>query len=212
MAWPSWFPNTPTGSRPTTWDDWTALFKQVIPRQWPTGLFGRDGNAWKDLTSMGESYALVRDLLQFLQRYLWPTKDDGGVFVPLWEEVFNISPAGSLTTRKNRLIATMRQRGTMTEDLIKALFAPAFGSNDADSVGLESPTQGWTASDDTDGAFLGNNMHIYSADESTEPDPMIIDLIAKVKPTWQIWSYGQYKRLKWGTPGEEGTWDHATYG
>lgn len=212
MAWPSWFPYTPTGSRPATWDDWVTILQEVTPRQWPARLYARDSEAWLDLKSFGESIALMRDILQFMQRWLWPNKDTGGTFLALWEAVFDLAPAKSLALRQQRLEAAMRQRGTMTQQLVKAVMAPAWGHTNTDLVGLESPTQGWTATDDPEGAFLGDNMHIYDINEAAEPDPMIIDLIAKVKPTWQIWSYGQYKRLKWGVAGAEGSWDRATWG
>ena len=212
MAWPSWFPYTPTGSRPSNWDDWPDLLKQVVPRQWPHRLFAKDSEAWLDLEALGESLALMRDILQFMQRGLWPGKDIGGTFVSLWEAVFDLEPAKTLALRKQRLEAAMRQRGTMNQQLVKAIMAAAWGHANSDLVGLESPTQGWTASDDQGGAFLGDNMHIYDVAEAAEPDPMIIDLIAKTKPTWQIWSYGQYKRLKWGVAGAEGSWDNATWG
>ena len=212
MAWPSWFPYTPTGSRPATWDDWPTILQEVIPRQWPPKLFAKDGNAWKDLKALGESIALMRDILQFMQRYLWPNKDAGGVFIAMWEDVFGLGPANTLALRQQRLEAAMRLRGTMTQEQVKAIMAPAWGHTNTDGVGLESPTQGWTASDDQSGAFLGDNMHVYDSNEAAEPDPMIIDLISKTKPTWQFWSYGRYKRLKWGVAGAEGTWDNATWG
>lgn len=220
MAWPSWFPQI---SRPKGWPDWPDIFTVVIPREWPEGLFGLETNGEGDLQATGETLALARDFLEQVLRYLWPQTvidsiDDDGIWLDDWEAVFNTTGGSSdLTARAERLVAAFRQRGTMTEALVQAIMAPAFGETDPSKIAFESPTAAAVAAaspdEDWQWVFLHTNMHIYHADETTAPDQEMAEtLIAKIKPTGDTWSVGQYKRLKWGTPGEEGAWDQATWG
>jgi hypothetical protein len=175
-----------------------------------------------DLKAFGESLALSRDLLEFALRYIWPGKDTGsGYFIPDWETVFNISPAATLADRSYRIIASMRQRGTMTSDLTKAIMAPAFGTTDPNSVSFASPTSteaeaaySTTTSDDKQAVFLGTNMHIYSsASPPVEPDfALALDLIERIKPTGDTWSVGKFNSLIWGVHANDGEWERRTWG
>jgi hypothetical protein len=152
-------------------------------------------------------------MLSFLQNSIWPTQDTNHIFTERWERVYGVNPKGSLDDRANRLVALFRQRGTMTEDLVKAIMCRAWDSNSPADVTLTSPDQTVAPECAKHGAFLGANMHISSTADAAEPNAGIIeDLISKVKPTWEIWTYGQYQTLVYGTPGEKGSWDHACWG
>ncbi len=219
MAWPSWMP---TAARPAGWTDWSEVFRKVIPREWPENLFGIGTQGMSDLIAFGESLALTRDLLEFMLRNLWPGRDTvNGLFLSRWEAVFDISPAATIDERANRIIASMRQRGTMTSDLVKAIMAPAFGSANPGDVVFESPTSAdaeaaysTTTSSDAQGVLLGTTMHIYSgATPPVEPDfALAYDLIERIKPTGDSWSVGKFNRLFWGVAGAQGSWDRATWG
>ncbi len=215
MAWSPWMP---IAARPAFWQDWSSIFREVIPLEWPKRLFGMGSQAYSDLIAFGESLALARDMLSVLQHNIWPAHDGNDwLFQERWEEVFGVQPDGTRDHRTSRLIAVMRQRGTMTEALVKAIMCRAWGSDDPSIVSITSPDPATFAAsgavDDWQWAYLGHNMHIYHTAETDAPDQGLAeDLIRKIKPTWETWSVGQYKNLVWGTPGEEGAWDQATWG
>jgi hypothetical protein len=214
MSWPSWMP---IAARPATWIDWSTIFRSVIPREWPKRLFVAGSQAYADLVAFGEALALARDMLSVLQHNIWPAEDGNHwLFTDRWEEVFGIQPSGSLDQRTSRLIAFMRQRGTMTEDLLKAIMCRAFATHNPADIGINSPTPAAYAAsgavDEWQWAFLGHNMHIYSTSNAAIDRGLAEDLIRKITPTWELWSAGTYNELIWGTPGEEGAWDQATWG
>lgn len=215
MAWPTWMPIV---ARPSTWIDWSDIFRETTPREWPKRLFGLGSQAYHDLIVFGEALALSRDMTSLLQHNIWPHLDgNDNIFTDRWEEAFGLLPDGTADERTNRLIAHLRQRGTMTEDLIKAVMCRAWGSDDPSTVSISSPDPAaYAASGAADAwqwAYLGTSLHIYHTAESAEPNRGLAeDLIRKIKPTWETWSVGQYKYLAWGTPGEEGAWNQATWG
>lgn len=222
MAWPTWMP---IAARPAFWDDWSTIFRSVIPREWPKRLFGGESNAYNDLVALGESLALARDMLSILQHNIWPTKDETDqLLTDRWEESFGIQASGTDSDRTNRLVAFMRQRGTMTSDLVKSIMCRAWGSDDPAIVTLISPTPGDVAAvaptEDWQWADLQSQMHIYHTTEAEEPDYNLMeDLISKNKPTYENWSFGRYNAAKYegsggpegGPGGGVGTYDHATY-
>ena len=215
MAWPSWMP---IAARPSNWLDWSTIFRETIPREWPKRLFGAGSQAYSDLIAFGETLALARDMTSLLQHNIWPALDgNDNIFTDRWEEAFGIQASGALDDRTSRLIAFMRQRGTMTEDLVKAIMCRAWDSDDPSAVSIVSPDPSTYAAsgavEDWQWAYLGHNLHIYHTAETAEPNRSLAeDMIRKIKPTWETWSVGQYKFLAWGTPGEEGAWDQAVWG
>ena len=215
MAWPSWMP---IAARPSNWLDWSSIFRETIPREWPKRLFGAGSQAYSDLIAFGETLALARDMTSLLQHNIWPALDaNDNIFTDRWEEAFGIQASGTLDERTSRLIAFMRQRGTMTEDLVKAVMIRAWNLDDPSLLTITSPDPAdYAASgavEDWQFAYLGGNMHISLTSEATAPDRGLAeDLMRKIKPTWETWSVGQYKFLAWGTPNEEGAWDQAVWG
>jgi len=224
MAWPTWMP---LAARPANWIDWSTIFRAVIPREWPKRLFGGDSQAYSDLIAFGEALALARDWLSFLQNSLYPNQDSNGIFTARWERVYDVQPKGSITDRNNRLVALFRQRGTMTEDAVKAILCRAWDSDDPSILSFESPdpadvaTAMGAGTTEWQWAQLQTQLHIYSNSAPTaEPDYSIIaDLIAKIKPTWEKWTFGRYNHGKYegsggpegGPGGGEGTYNHCTY-
>jgi len=196
----------PTAARPTTWMDWSTIFRDVIPREWPKRLFGAGSQSYKDLIALGESLALVRDMLSFMQNAVIPALDENYIFLTDWETAFDIKPKGTESERMDRVIAMFRQRGTMTQDLVKAIMCRAWGSNDPSVVSIISPAMTPAPQCAKHGAFLGANMHIYHTAQTAEPDDALIqDLIARVRPTWEYWTYGRYGKSDLAGP-------YAVYG
>jgi hypothetical protein len=210
----------PTAARPSTWIDWSSVFKDVIPREWWAGLFASESEAYYDQVAFGEALALARDMLSFLQNSIWPTQDTNHIFTERWERVYGVNPKGSLDDRANRLIALFRQRGTMTEDLVKAIMCRAWDSDDPSIVAISSPAMTPAPQCAKHGAFQGANMHIYHATGAAAPNQGIIeDLISKIKPTWEYWTWGQYGPSSVtnayygdGTDPKEGKYNRCCYG
>ena len=188
MAWPSWMP---IASRPSSWIDWSTIFRETIPREWPKRLFGAESQAYSDLVAFGEALALARDMLSMIQHNIWPADDaSDNLFTDRWEESFGIQPDGTSAERTDRLIAVMRQRGTMTEDLVRAIMIRAWGLSDPSLLTLTSPDPADVATEnpaeDWQWAYPQTNMHISLTSEASAPDQGLAeDLIAKIKPTWE---------------------------
>ena len=223
MAWPSWMP---LAARPATWIDWSTTFRSVIPREWPKRLFGAGSQALSDLIAFGESLALARDMLSFLQNSLYPNQDTTGIFTEDWEGVYGVQANGTITERNDRLVAMFRMRGTMTQDAVKTVMCRAFGIDDPTAIGITSPTPAAVAvvlgasTDEWRWCRLQMQMHIFHLTETIDPDfDIAADLIAKIKPTWETWTFGRYLDGKYegsggpegGPGGGEGTYNHCTY-
>ena len=218
MAWPSWMP---MAARPANWIDWSEIFSETMPREWPKRLFGAGSQAYQDLIAFGEAMALARDWASLLQHNIWPALDGNDfIFGGRWEETFGLQPQGTQDERTDRLIAFLRQRGTMTQALVKAIMARAWNSDDASAVTLRNVDPADVAAlgtiPDWQAAQLLSQMYIHHTAESAAPNAsLVIDLISKNKPTFENWYYGQYYRLKWGSvplPGlGEGGWNQGCW-
>jgi uncharacterized protein YmfQ (DUF2313 family) len=199
MAWPSWFP---TVSRPSNWRDYSAIYRKVLPREWPPGLWRLGSEGLKDLYALAESLAMVRDRLEWVLVAYFPAYDTNGVFLGHWESVFGIAPADTIAERQNRILAYMRAlRAAMTAAQLKVTFARAFGSDDPADVSIDSPDPADVTAIETLGeityVFNNNQLHIYSTGETTEPDFKIADdLVDRLVPSGQIWSVSQYQYAK----------------
>jgi hypothetical protein len=160
-------------------------------------------------------------MLSFLQHYIWPARDDDYIFIDRWEEAFGIQPDGTEADRVNRLISFMRQRGTMTQALVKSIMCRAWDSDDPSVVTLRNVDPADVAAlgtiADHQAAELLSQMYIHHTAETASPDASLMqDLIAKNKPTYENWYYGRYYRLKWEGPpggpgGGEGAWNQGCW-
>ncbi|MHC4891273.1 MAG: Kelch repeat-containing protein, partial [Planctomycetota bacterium] len=131
----SWLPTWPS-----TWQDFVANYKDIVPRAWPKRLFSPTSESHKDHQALGESIAYPRQLLEWILRTIYPFKDDEGLWLPRWETAFGIKPAGTIAERKTRLIAEMRNRGTFTKALMYAIFSRVWNTDDASAITLTYPT------------------------------------------------------------------------
>jgi hypothetical protein len=196
----------PSATRPSLFPDWSDFFRTVVPREWPNRLFAVGSEARADLIALGESLALTRDLAQFIQLYLWPEKDSAyAIFLDLWEAVFDVSPSSTTALRIDRLVATFRQRGTMTYALTKAILVRCFSTEtDPSTIELSSPTAANVAATNTLGdetrARGGTSMHIYHVAETKTPTLKLAwDLINQIKPAWERWTIGKWKYGRYGS-------------
>lgn len=209
---PTWFP-----SWPTTFPDVQDAYELSVPRQYPEGLYEEGTDEWLDIKSQSIILSWVAQGSEWIQRRIFPQLDAGAMFLHLWEECLAVVQRATTADRQAAIVSSARNaRGTATTEKIQNIFAPIFGI-DPEDVAFEYATRAdiETAAPDTNQGWAKclNMLHIYDINETAVPDrDMAEDAIAICKPTWQLWSVGQYKRLKWGVTGAEGAWNQATWG
>ena len=206
---PPWLPHDPAG-----WPLFGTEYKAMAPRQWPEDLYDdEDGNARKDQQAFGRALSLVRRATHWFITRLWPHRDSTGEYFADWEETFGISPAATTTLRQDRLIAALRNRGTLTDLKLRTMFAPVFGESDPATVAIVSPDldsipAGATADDH---AELQTQLHIHHAAETADIDRQMADqFLGRVVPTGDTWTAGRWKTMQWDVAGRG--WDVATWG
>jgi hypothetical protein len=145
MADPSWYETWIAA-----WEDFSAAYQAMAPRQWPKNLFSETGEGYKDQQGVGEILSWLRKGSKWISECFWPWLDAAyadaastaaPLFLERWEEVFGLAPRGTTyAERANRVLASFRNRGTMTEDRLKAIFISVFGTTDPDKLSLVAPT------------------------------------------------------------------------
>lgn len=201
MANPSWLP-----SWPSNWPDYPGIFADVVPREWPKMLWRRGGNAYLDNQALGESVALVRQLMRWMTDTVLPHQDDEAQFLERWEAAFSLPRASTLGERQDNLVSAWRYRSTVTQDVVKAVFCNCWGFKaDPSVVTVVAGDIADIAVEATLGAksfaFAHNHLHIYHTAQTAHPDYTQADtLIAKMQPMWATWTIGRYKYApKWST-------------
>jgi len=209
MATP-WLP-----SAPAWFQNFATTYKVAIPRAWPARLYEWASDSWKDLETIGESLAMVRELLEWLLDSYFPERDAQALWLSRWEASLGISVGAyvAASDRANAIIAKIRVLGkSMDEDTVKRIFAPAFGLTAPSDVTLIAVDPADISAGDTlhENTYLRNqnSLHVCSTSGSDAPDPELAQaIIDRIAPTWQEWSYGTTTEFTWGTTAwDEGTW------
>lgn len=207
---PSWLPATPSG-----WLDFQAIYGDAVPKLWPKRLYRRGMEAYKDLQAFGESLSLGRLLLEWILRAALPHMDSGGVFLPMWEHGFALSPRATIALRVAELEAAMRIRGTSHDALLKYAFLPAFpGATSVDDVSVCRPNfeelEAEGNTHDHAHARAQFSYHVHSTDEDLDPDLELADRIAAaMEPAVGHISVGRYRDFRWDV--ENGGWHRACF-
>lgn len=197
---PPWLPHDPAG-----WPLFGTEYKAMAPRQWPEDLYDdEDGNARKDQQAFGRALSLVRRATHWFITRLWPHRDTTGEYWADWEEVFAIAPAATDALRQDRLIAALRNRGTLTDLKLRTMFAPVFGSSDPADVRVSSPDldaiPAGATSDDY--AELQTQLHLSHMAETADIDRQMADqLLSRVVPVGDNWTAGRYKICQYDVAG-----------
>ena len=211
MATPSWLPTWPTG-----WPDIEARYKALVGSMVPRGLFDPDGENAADWAAIGEALGQVRKLIEWVLGNSLPHRDSEGMFLWRWEELLQLVARGATATRQAWIVARLRQRGTETLSLAKAVMAGAWGEIDGSflSVYHQDPAVyyaergGYT----TDAAYdirEQQYLHFYPTAEDVAPDwDIAADLIARFAPTWAYWTVGRYKVMEYDGGADSG-WDRG---
>ena len=147
---PTWLP-----AWPSAFPDFETALRYIVPAQYPDGLYHEEGQARLDQEAIGIVFSWLRKGAEWgLQRF-WPWLDDDALFLDRWESAFGLEPTGSVATRQRRVVASMRNRGTLTEAVLTAIFEWVFGTEDPADITVVAPTPAgawggavnWTAVD-----------------------------------------------------------------
>jgi hypothetical protein len=210
MPGPSWFP-----TRPSWMPAWDEVYKTVVPGLWPKRMVKAGGNLAKDLEVRSQALSWVREALDWLLHAFFPSKDANALFLDRWETSLDIAPAGTVAERVNRIESSVRQRHTMTEAQIQAIFARCWNHDDPAQVSVRYPVAsgsppGDVATVNTLGEITGrknqNFMHIYPtqgcAHDGVEPNYALADdLVRRLCPAWQRWTIGPRDWFRYGDGG-----------
>lgn len=132
---PSWLPSWPSWA-----PDFETVYRRTIPAQFPQKLYKDEGQAYKDQECFAIGFSTIRKGLWWLMDAYWPWRDDNALFLPLWEAAFGLEPTGTIAERQRRVVASMRNRGTMTLEVVKAVFEWVFGTTDPTKISVAYPT------------------------------------------------------------------------
>lgn len=217
MPGPSWLP-----TRPSWMPEWDEIYKRIIPGLWPKRLVKRGSNLEKDLETRGHVLSWYRELLDWILHAFFPSLDTEGLFLDRWEASLGIEPAGTVADRVARIEASLRQRHTMTEAQLKAIFARAWGHDEPDDVEVGFPSAAdidTYSTNELTNLHDQNYMHIYAINghAGAEPDfALADDLIRRLCPAWQRWSVGATRTMTYGNggtnPGSVHRWGRAAIG
>jgi hypothetical protein len=140
MGNPSWYDSWPASA-----PDYSGHYQRVAPRQWPKGIYSSEGEAFKDQEAAGEILSWLRKGSWWISEHIWPWLDEAAqvagtisdyLFIDRWQKAFGLG-ADALG---NAILAAMRNRGTLTEAIVDAIFCPVFNTADPDNVSQVAPT------------------------------------------------------------------------
>lgn len=204
----AWLP-TPTAAM----DALELAYKNMSPRLWPRRLLKAASNAWKDAQVVGLALAGGRKLLEWQTTSYHPQNDTERLYLDDWLDAFGLRSSGSDTTDQNAIVAKMRERGTLTDAVVKSMFARAFGVDDPSSISIVAGDPATIPGDATadDYAKIQSSQHIFNTSETADPNRKLVDsLLRQVRGTGETWTAGRYQTARWDKAGRG--WDVATWG
>jgi hypothetical protein len=199
---PGWFPAWPAG-----FPDIQAAYESTCPHQYPEGLYTEGTDEYLDILAEARILSWVRQGGEWILRRFFPHLDSLGQFQGFWEEMLGIAKRATVELRQSAILSYLRYNiGTATKASVQAIFAPVFGLDDPERIAFSFPTYAEVAATnpttDQEWADALNKLHIYDIRELAAPDPaQFADAARAIKPTWQIWTGGQYEAALYDTQG-----------
>jgi hypothetical protein len=187
--------------------EWDEIYKRIVPGLWPKRMVKRGSNLERDLETRGHVLSQFRELLDWILHAFFPSLDSEGLFLDRWEATLGIEPAGTVAQRVARIEASIRQRRTMTEDQLKAIFVRCWGLTDPAEVSIAFPSAADVATYSTNeltNLHDQNFMLIYrtGGPGADEPDfKLADDLIRRLCPAWQRWAVSSDRSMRYGDGG-----------
>ena len=203
---PSWLPSWPAG-----WRDIISDYRRAVRP--PRGLYRDGGEARLDWYAIAESLSMVGRLYEWILQSYHPQRDTEELQIDRWGETLRIFRGVGALTRRMLIVAKLRQRGTTTQDMVKQIFATAWGTMDPSTLTLyrQAPIAAGTEPTDTLQFREMTHIHIYQTAENDAPDwDFAEELIRLVAPTWATWSVGRYRRMRYGDP--DSGWGRGCWG
>lgn len=210
MPGPSWLP-----TRPAWIPNWDETYKRIVLGIWPRRMVASGSNLQADIETRGHALSWVRELFDWILHAFFPANDSEGMFLDRWEKSLGMSAgAATVGAREDRITAALRQRHTMTEDAIKAIFARAWATDDPAAVSIAFPSAADIATYSTNeltNLHDQNFMLIYRTGGPGADTPdftLADDLIRRLKPAWQRWAISSDRSMRYG---DGGTTPRAAY-
>ena len=202
-----WLPSWPSG-----WPDLVAAYKRGIAAIVPAGLVAKSGEASKDWDATAESLSYVRQLLEWIYRRFAPHVDTDDLQTDRWGTDLQVGKRTGGIARRLWIAAHMRQRGTLTADLVRQIMAGAWQSLDPSVVTVWRQGIVAAGTEPTDELQYRENthVHIYHTAETEAPDyGEAEDLVRRIKPTWAEWTVGRYKIMRYDD--DDSGWDRGCW-
>lgn len=209
MSEPSWLPS----SWPSSWPDYEDIYRSVTHRFFPA-IWTDDSQAWLDQEVVGHILSWVRKSMEYLVRRIFPHLDTGDLFLEWWEKALSLASTGDVTTRTNRVLAKMRNRGTLTMERLQAIMAPIMNIEDPTNVYVINPDMddviatGTTDLDNIcDNAFF---YHVYNGGVATSFDSdEAMKTINRIKQAGDHVTIGVSTDFEWDTA--DHGWDESVF-
>lgn len=198
---------------PSSWPDWIAGFQRGIWTVIPQGLVSEDGQAAADWESLAEMLGHVREMMDWIYHSITPQTDTESLQLARWRQDLQVKLGDGGASVADWIVAKLRQRGTLTDNMIRQIMCTAWGSLDPSILTIYRQPLLTAGTEPTDELQRRENwqIHIYHAAETQAPDWRLAEaLIAAIKPTWEIWSVGRYKLMRRDDP--DSGWDRGVWG
>jgi uncharacterized protein YmfQ (DUF2313 family) len=199
--------------------EWDEIYKRIVPGLWPKRMVKRGSDLEKDLETRGHVLSQFRELLDWILHAFFPSLDANGLFLDRWEASLGIEPEGTTAARVARIEASLRQRHTMTEAQLKAVFCRCWTANDPDLVMIAYPTAAnidTYSTNELTNLHDQNYMHIWDSDNEEPNFALADDLIRRLCPAWQRWTIGRAQSMTYGdggtSPSSAHRWGRAAIG
>lgn len=208
MSEPGWLPSSWSSS----WPDYESIYRSMVHRFFPA-IWTDDSEAWLDQEVVGHVLSWLRKSMEYLLRRIFPHLDADDLFLEWWEKALSLASTGSVTTRSNRILAKLRNRGTLTLERLQAIMAPIMGIEPS-KVSVATPDMddviatGTTDLDNIcDNAFT---YHVYDSDGAADFDrDEALKAINLIKQSGDHVTVGQNIDFKWDT--DDHGWDESTF-
>jgi hypothetical protein len=180
--------------------EWDEIYKRIVPGLWPKRYAKSGGQISADLETYGHALSWVREAFDWILHAFFPDLDANALFLDRWEAAFGLEAAGTVAKRQAAVIAAMRQRHTMTEDQIRAIFCQCFSGHDPAEIHFVWPSgadvETYATSDEAH--VKHQNFMLIWNDAGLDNLVMADALIRRLCPAWQRWSISEQRSMRYG--------------
>lgn len=197
---------------PSSWPDWIEGFQRGIRTVIPAGLVAEGGQVAADWDALAEMLGHVREMFDWIYRTIMPHTDSEELQLGRWQQDLQVYHGDGKPDLADWIVAKIRQRGTLTDDMVRQVMCTAWGSLDPATVAIyrqpllaagTEPTNELQRREDW-------SVHVYHAAETTAPNWRLANALAEaIRPTWETWTVGRYRGMIWDDP--DSGWDRSVW-